>query len=55
VPADDNFVADTAAEELRERLKQLAKQVVDMQVGNAIICSTSSNWRAAAAGAPVSR
>jgi hypothetical protein len=25
-------VADAAAEELRERLKQLAKQVVDMQV-----------------------
>jgi hypothetical protein len=33
LPADDNFVADAAAEELRERLKQLAKQVVDMQVG----------------------
>jgi hypothetical protein len=31
-PADDNFVADAAAEELREWLKQLAKQVVDMQV-----------------------
>lgn len=28
----DNFMADAAAEELRERLKQLAKQVVDMQV-----------------------
>lgn len=30
---DENFVADAAAEELRERLKQLAKQVVDLQVG----------------------
>jgi centrosomal protein CEP290 len=29
---DENFVADAAAEELRERLQQLAKQVVDLQV-----------------------
>lgn len=29
---DHNFVADAAAEELRERLQQLAKQVVDLQV-----------------------
>jgi centrosomal protein CEP290 len=29
---DENFVADAAAEELRERLQQLAKQVVELQV-----------------------
>jgi hypothetical protein len=34
VVLDENFVADAAAEELREHLQQLAKQVVDLQVGN---------------------
>jgi uncharacterized membrane protein len=32
VVLDENFVADAAAEELREHLQQLAKQVVDLQV-----------------------
>lgn len=35
---DDNFVADAAAEELRERLQQLAKQVVDLQVRTPCVC-----------------
>lgn len=30
--ADENVIADAVAEELRDRLKQLAKQVVDLQV-----------------------
>lgn len=30
----ENFVADAAAEELRDRLRQLARQVVDLQVGS---------------------
>jgi len=32
---DENFVADAAAEELRERLQELAKQVVHLQVSPA--------------------
>lgn len=34
---DENFVADAAAEELREHLHQLTKQVVDLQVGDGTI------------------
>jgi centrosomal protein CEP290 len=36
---DENFVADAAAEELRERLQQLAKQVVDLQVRGSRLAS----------------
>eukprot|EP00879_Flechtneria_rotunda_P017649 GHRR01018501.1.p1 GENE.GHRR01018501.1~~GHRR01018501.1.p1 ORF type:complete len:2335 (+),score=1054.13 GHRR01018501.1:417-7421(+) len=32
VPAEEHVMADAAAEEMQERLKQLAKQMVDMQV-----------------------
>lgn len=35
VMVDENFVADAAAEELRERLQELAKQVVHLQVSPA--------------------
>lgn len=41
---DDNFVADAAAEELRERLQQLAKQVMDLQVRTRV-CNTACNVR----------
>lgn len=36
---DDNFIADAAAEELRERLQQLAKQVVELQVSYLLGCA----------------